>query len=209
MSLAAQDATKEEITVKATGDFAKELQELIEKYQQSGANGSIEIVEKNVSHGDFQIDAPINTTEITKENIAELSPIEKAMQEDIAIDNVTATPREVYDEYYSNQKSGGGILGILLGEGKDVASDIGEGRRIYNDVCFKCHGERAEKSTYANARDLITLSKETIVDQVRAYKRDSGYGKVTGIIMRPQAMAITDDQAVNIAAYIETLKGSK
>jgi cytochrome c553 len=188
----------DEVTIKATGEFAKELKELAEKYRASDINGSIEIVEQNLS---------------LQDELSNISPIEKAMQDEITLDKDSSanSSREVYDQYFSDEKEkkSGGLLDILFDDGKVAGGDVSEGKKLYNNKCARCHGEKAEKSSYVDARNLITLSKDTIVEQLRGYKRDSDYGKNTGLIMRAEALSISDKQMKDVAAYIETLKNHK
>ncbi|MDR1461329.1 MAG: c-type cytochrome [Campylobacteraceae bacterium] len=183
---------EEEVTIRATGDFAKELKELIEKYQGSDINGSIEMIDDN-------------TPKSEKEQL-ENSPIEQAMQEEIKKSGNANASRETYEKYFSDdKKSDKGILGSIFGT-NDEKANISEGKALYDKKCASCHGESAQKSSYLNARNLITLSKDEITAQVRSYRGDSGYGKGTGFIMRSQAIMTNDRQIKDIAEYIDSLK---
>jgi cytochrome c553 len=185
----------EEITIKATGDFAKELKELVEKYQGSDINGSIEMISDNNPK--------------SEEEQLKSSPIEQAMQEEIKIGGSTNASRETYEQYFSDEKkSDKGLLESIFGANEEKAN-IAEGKTIYDNKCASCHGEGAQKSSYLNARNLITLSKDEIATQVRNYRGDSGYGKGTGFIMRSQAIMVSDRQVKDVAEYINSLKKSE
>ena len=194
----------EEVTIKATGDFAKELKALVDKYQTSDINGSIEVLEQNISEQPFVE----NDAATSKEELIKRSPIEQAMQEDISLDetNDANSSRKVYDKYFSDGKSGNkGIIDLLL-DGTPVEGSASNGKILYESKCARCHGQKAEKSSYINARNLITLSQEEILEQLRNYKKDSGYGQSTGLIMRAEATMINDEQMKDLAEYISSLK---
>jgi cytochrome c553 len=180
---------QEEITIKATGEFARELKELMEKYQTSGVNGSIEIIGEN-------------TTAPTDEQPAASEDEELEDSDEIVVVDINES---IYDKDAKEEKKGFSIMDMLFGEAK-VDGNITEGEISYKKSCANCHGEKAEKSSYLSARDLIKLSKEEIVSQLKNYKRDSGYGGSAGIIMRVQATMISDSQMRDIASYIESLK---
>ncbi|MDR2342296.1 MAG: c-type cytochrome [Campylobacteraceae bacterium] len=182
----------EEITIKATGDIAKELKEIIEKYQNSEINGTIAITKDD---------------EFTnEENDIQVSPIEQAMQEEIKKSGSTNNSGETYDQYFSDEEeSSKGFLDSIFGN-SDKQINVFEGKETYDKKCASCHGQDAKKSLYPNARNLITLTKNEIIDQVKNYRRDSGYGKNTGFIMSSQAIMVNDNQVRNIAEYINSLK---
>ncbi|MDR3346318.1 MAG: c-type cytochrome, partial [Campylobacteraceae bacterium] len=80
----------------------------------------------------------------------------------------------------------------------------------YDSKCARCHGEKAEKSSYANARILTKLSKNEIVESVKDYRRNlSDIQSTTAFIMRAEAVGVNDNQVKDVAAYIETLKNHK
>ncbi|MDR0407721.1 MAG: c-type cytochrome [Campylobacteraceae bacterium] len=194
--LSAFSFADDEVTIRATGDFAKELKELIEKYQRSDINGSIEVIDSSSPKSE-------------KERL-ESSPIEQAMQEEIKnSEGNTNVSHETYDQYFSDEKKGGkGILDSIFNS-SDEKTNIAEGKAVYDKNCSSCHGENAQKSSYPNARNLITLSKDEIELQVKSYRGDSGYGKGTGFIMRSQAIMVNDRQVRNIAEYIDYLRKSE
>jgi cytochrome c553 len=194
----------EEVTIKATGDFAKELKALVEKYQASDINGSIEVLEQNISEQPIAEKAEHQS----KEELIKRSPIEQAMQEDISLDNTNDinSTRKDYDRYFSDGKSGNkGVIDLLL-DGTAIEGSASNGKILYESKCARCHGQKAEKSSYVNARNLITLPQQEILEQLRNYKKDSGYGQSTGLIMRAEATMISDEQMKDIAEYISSLK---
>ncbi|MDR2100275.1 MAG: c-type cytochrome [Campylobacteraceae bacterium] len=187
-------AQQEEITIKATGEFAKELKELMEKYQTNDVNGTIEIINENKS-----------ASADTRESAENEEPLEagEAGNEIVLIDDVS----HINATAQSNEKEqkGFGITDMLFGK-KEINGNLTQGENLYKKSCASCHGEKAEKSSYLSARDLITLNKEEIADQLKNYKRDSGYGGTSGLIMRVRAMMLSESQINDIASYIESLK---
>ncbi|MDR2342822.1 MAG: c-type cytochrome [Campylobacteraceae bacterium] len=180
---------EEEITIKATGDFAKELKELVEKYQENNISGSIEVVEDSES----------------EEEQLKKSPLEQAMQEEIKKDGSTNASLETYEKYFSDEKQDNkGIFGFIFSSNEQT--NVSKGKASYEKKCISCHGENAQKSSYLNARNLITLAKDEIVEEVKNYRRDSGYSKGTGFIMRSQAVMVNDKEVRDIADYIDSLK---
>jgi cytochrome c553 len=179
--------------IKASGEFAKELKELIEKYQTSDINGSIEIIGAN----DAQENLNATKTDETGTTKNETS------DEIVIIDDVS----QINTQISSNKKEEktGTLLDLLFSK-KETNGNVIEGEILYKKSCVKCHGEKAEKSSYLSARDLITLSKEEITDQIKNYRRDSGYGGSAGLVMRMQAVMLNNTQANDIASYIESLK---
>lgn len=88
---------------------------------------------------------------------------------------------------------------------EETSGDIAYGKELYDKTCFKCHGEKAERSSYGNARDLNTLSKETLIEQLEGYARYSGYGGNTGFIMHQQVIGLGTEKIISIASYIYSL----
>lgn len=82
--------------------------------------------------------------------------------------------------------------------------DITYGKSLYERTCSQCHGEQANKSSYPNARVLKTISKEELVSQLRNYRTDPTYGGSTRMIMNQQAIDLTEDEIISLAAYIHS-----
>jgi cytochrome c553 len=229
LALCAYLFADEEITIKATGDFAKELKNLVEKYQKNDINGTIEIIDdvkpasdmnetteiiddvkpKNDMNGTIEIIDDVKP--VSEEERLQNSPIERAIQEEInkdkGITGSTSKHNGEYDQYFSDKKqSNGGILDFLFGENDKNTADKSKGKELYEAKCVKCHGQNAQQSTYSNARNLITLDKNEIIYQIKRYKADSGHGQNTGFIMRSQAIMLNDGQIKNIAEFIDSLK---
>jgi cytochrome c553 len=97
-----------------------------------------------------------------------------------------------------------GIIDSLLGNNV-TEGDIAYGKEIYNNTCYQCHGEKADKSSYANARVLNTLPLETLVEQLENYADDPEYGGNTNIIMHQYASGMTTEQIASVSAYIYSL----
>ena len=97
-----------------------------------------------------------------------------------------------------------GIIDTLLGN-HVTEGDIAYGKDIYNKTCFQCHGEKADKSSYANARVLNTLPLETLVEQLENYADDPDYGGSTKIIMHQYANGMITEEIASVAAYIYSL----
>lgn len=97
-----------------------------------------------------------------------------------------------------------GIIDSLLGNNV-TEGDIAYGKEIYNNTCYQCHGEKADKSSYANARVLNTLPLETLVEQLENYADDPSYGGSTKIIMHQYASDMLSEEIASVAAYIYSL----
>ena len=96
----------------------------------------------------------------------------------------------------------GFIDGLLSGKAR--AADLTLGKKVYDSQCVKCHGASAEKSTYASARNLRTLSKDEIEEQLENYRRDSTYGNGAGIIMHKYAAVLNTKEIRSLAEYISS-----
>lgn len=91
---------------------------------------------------------------------------------------------------------------------EETEGDIAFGKEIYEKTCFQCHGQKAERSSYSNARVLNTLTKKELTEQLSSYARDSGYGNSTNIIMHQYASGLNTEEIVSISAYIYSLNPS-
>ncbi len=93
------------------------------------------------------------------------------------------------------------IISTLLGSGENNI-DLSIGKKIYDTNCFQCHGVKAQKSSYANARVLSTLSKQEIIDQTYNYRRDINYGGSTRFIMYNAVDSLDEKNIESVAEYI-------
>ena len=170
-------ASDDVVIIKAKGELAEEIKALVEKYDNK--NSSFEIIDEK--------------------NLNQNSPIEQALQEQIKIDSqnpAQQSKQDIYNQFFSDDPYV-----------KKEVGNVMEGKAIYDNVCYKCHGEKAEKSKYNTARTLTKLPKDEIVSQLKGYNRDSGYGSgANGMIMRSKATALNSSQMISLAAYIESLK---
>ena len=94
----------------------------------------------------------------------------------------------------------GFIDGLISGKAR--AADVSLGKKVYESKCVKCHGVNAERSTYASARNLRTLSKDEIEEQLENYRRDSTYGNGAGVIMHQYAAVLNTKEIRSLAEYI-------
>ncbi len=119
---------------------------------------------------------------------------------------------EIYEDkpdyYNAPRHKERSIIGSLLGN-EEIYGDIKRGKRLYDKSCYRCHGKKADKSTYISARVLNTLSKDQLYDTIRAYKTDSNYGGFAKIVMREQAIGLPDDDIASLATYIYSLSHSR
>lgn len=97
-----------------------------------------------------------------------------------------------------------GIIDAFLNN-EETLGDIEYGKEIYNKTCFQCHGEKADKSSYANARVLNTLTKQELVEQLEGYATDADFGGSTRIIMHQYADGLVTEEIASVAAYIYSL----
>ena len=90
-----------------------------------------------------------------------------------------------------------------------VEGNIGTGKALYA-VCAACHGQDAKGLKAMNSPDLTTQQDWYLVRQLQNFKsgvRGSDPKDVFGQQMRPMAMILANDQAINdVAAYINSLR---
>jgi cytochrome c oxidase subunit 2 len=91
---------------------------------------------------------------------------------------------------------------------KTVEGDVAAGKNAYA-ICVACHGANGEGNVSLNAPRLSNQHDWYIARQLQNFKtgvRGTHQGDVYGAQMRPMAMVLANDQAVNdVTAYIATL----
>ena len=127
----------------------------------------------------------------------------KALMEKHAKDGKVEIQKVEENDQSFTKKSKGIIASFLNNE--ERPGDIARGKQIYETTCFKCHGMKAEKSTYPNARNLNTLTKEQLVTQIDGYSRDETFGGSTKMIMNQYAVSLTTSDIASVSAYIYSL----
>ena len=90
-----------------------------------------------------------------------------------------------------------------------VNGDVAAGKTAYM-ICQACHGPTGGGNKALNAPRLTGLQDWYIVRQLKNFKsgaRGTKAGDTYGMQMRPMALTLTTDAAINnVAAYIATLK---
>ncbi len=91
---------------------------------------------------------------------------------------------------------------------KTIDGDVAAGEKAYA-ICIACHGANGEGNVSLNAPRLSNQHDWYIARQLQIFKtgvRGTHKGDVYGAQMRPMAMVLANDQAVNdVTAYISTL----
>jgi cytochrome c oxidase subunit 2 len=90
-----------------------------------------------------------------------------------------------------------------------VKGDVAAGKTAYM-ICQTCHGPKGGGNRALNSPNLTGLQDWYIVRQLKNFKagiRGSKSGDLFGMQMRPMAMTLANDAAINnVTAYIATLK---
>lgn len=93
-----------------------------------------------------------------------------------------------------------------------VTGDVAMGESRYT-LCSACHGVNGEGNVAANAPRLAGQSDWYLVRQLKAFKegvRGTHDGDIFGAQMRPMALLLADDAAINnVVAYINSLEASE
>ena len=101
-----------------------------------------------------------------------------------------------------------GLLGFGTGE-LQAAGDPGAGKVLYA-LCATCHGVAGEGMQAMNGSQLAGQEEWYLKRQIIAFKdgvRGGDPNDVFGMQMRPMAMTLADDQAIdNVVAYILTFE---
>ena len=90
-----------------------------------------------------------------------------------------------------------------------VKGDTSAGKASYM-ICQTCHGPKGGGNRALNSPNLTGLQDWYIVRQLKNFKagiRGTKSGDLFGMQMRPMALTLTTDAAINnVTAYIATLK---
>ncbi|MBL4580005.1 MAG: c-type cytochrome [SAR324 cluster bacterium] len=90
-----------------------------------------------------------------------------------------------------------------------VKGDVTAGKASYM-ICQTCHGPKGGGNKALNSPNLTGLQDWYIVRQLKNFKagiRGTKSGDLFGMQMRPMAMTLANDEAINnVAAYIATFK---
>ena len=90
-----------------------------------------------------------------------------------------------------------------------VKGDVKAGKASYT-ICQTCHGPNGGGNRALNSPKLTGLQDWYIVRQLKNFKagiRGTKSGDLFGMQMRPMAMTLANDEAINnVAAYIATFK---
>jgi len=90
-----------------------------------------------------------------------------------------------------------------------VKGDTSAGKASYM-ICQTCHGPKGGGNRALNSPNLTGLQDWYIVRQLKNFKagiRGTKSGDLFGMQMRPMAMTLANDEAINnVAAYIATFK---
>ena len=101
------------------------------------------------------------------------------------------------------------VIGSVCSSILFAAGDLQRGKEKYK-VCVACHGDNGEGSKITNAPRISGQQSWYIARQLNNFKqgiRGTHLDDITGMQMRPMAMALADEDAINnVAAFISTLK---
>ena len=93
-------------------------------------------------------------------------------------------------------------------EHNTTKGDAQKGKRLYM-VCMACHGDKGQGNKDLKAPRLTVLNDWYMHAQIVKFRtnlRGSHPKDVTGMVMRPMALTLADDQAIHdVIAYIKTL----
>ena len=85
------------------------------------------------------------------------------------------------------------------GSEDQVSADIAAGEEAYQAVCRNCHGPNAQG--VASYPALNDKEVDYLVDRLERYREGEKIGP-NSMLMIPHAKELSDDDIVNIAAYI-------
>ena len=95
--------------------------------------------------------------------------------------------------------------------GKPTSANLANGKAIYAKICIACHGDRAQGKKEVLSPALHRQEDWYLVAQLmkfRAGHRGTDPRDLQGALMRPMAMTLPNDQAVqDVAAYVSGIEG--
>jgi len=90
-----------------------------------------------------------------------------------------------------------------------IKGNVESGKAVYI-MCQACHGSKGEGNKTLNSPRLAGLQDWYVARQLKNFKsgiRGTKKGDMFGMQMRPMAMSLANDEAINnVATYIATLK---
>ena len=113
------------------------------------------------------------------------------------------------DEAVSNMAAYVSSMPVSKSSESTVKGDATAGKASYM-ICQTCHGPKGGGNKALNSPKLTGLQDWYIVRQLKNFKagiRGTKSGDLFGMQMRPMAMTLANDEAINnVAAYIATFK---
>jgi cytochrome c oxidase subunit 2 len=102
------------------------------------------------------------------------------------------------------------VISVFCLSGQALAAgDAAKGKTLYT-ICSTCHGADGKGLEALNAPNLVSLQDWYIVRQLKNFRdglRGVDAKDVYGMQMRPMALTLADDQAVeDVTAYIVSLE---
>ncbi len=102
-----------------------------------------------------------------------------------------------------------GLLALSAISSANAKGDKSRGKALFQ-VCANCHGEKARGNPNTKAPQLAGQYDWYLIQQLKNFKaglRGSDPKDLNGAMMRPMAMTLKDDQAIeDVVSYIITMK---
>lgn len=114
----------------------------------------------------------------------------------------------------SNDVDNSGEVAEDSGEAEQVsAGDPQAGEELYNQVCIACHGENGQGieglgKPFSTSEFIASQSDQELLEFIKQGRPTSHPDNTTGVDMPPKGgnPALTDDQILDIIAYMRTLQ---
>ena len=87
----------------------------------------------------------------------------------------------------------------LFGHSQALAQDVDAGTALYKKECRGCHGPTAKGM--ASYPKLVGQTPQYLVDRLERYRAGEKFGPNT-MLMAPRAKKLTDDDIINVVAFI-------